>query len=138
MEQRPPSIVLVEDDSFISGMYQTKLAKLGYNIEVIEDGEAAWQRLQQEPVPDLLLLDIVLPKRDGFEILQMLRKQALTKQLPIILLTNLGQKPDVERGLTLGADDYVIKAHFTPTEVVEKINALLAKRPGTSPAQDNG
>lgn len=118
-------IVLVEDDSFISGMYFTKLSKLGFTVEIIEDGEAAWERLQQDPLPDLLLLDVVLPKKDGFEILEGLRKDERTRKLPIILLTNLGQKPDVERGIKLGADDYIIKAHYTPTEVVEKITKLL-------------
>lgn len=121
-------IVLVEDDSFISGMYYTKLASLGWTVEVIDDGEAAWTRLQQDPLPELLLLDIVLPKKDGFEILESLRKDKRTKTLPVILLTNLGQKPDVERGIKLGADDYIIKAHFTPSEVVEKITALLQKK----------
>ncbi len=122
------NIVLVEDDSFISGMYFTKLSSLGHKVEVIEDGEAAWDRLQADPVPDLVLLDVVLPKKDGFEILSDIRKNDKTKDLPVILLTNLGQKPDVERGLQLGANDYVIKAHFTPTEVVEKITKILEKK----------
>lgn len=122
------SIVLVEDDTFISGMYQTKLTSLGFAVEVKEDGEAAWERLSQDPLPDLVLLDIVLPKKDGFEILEGLRKEDRTKNLPIILLTNLGQKPDVERGIKLGADDYIIKAHFTPSEVVDKIKKVLAAR----------
>lgn len=120
------SILLVEDDSFISGMYQTKLGSLGYSIELKEDGAAAWERLQQDPLPDLVLLDIVLPKKDGFEILEQLRAEERTKNLKIILLTNLGQKPDIERGIKLGADDYIIKAHFTPSEVVEKIKKVLS------------
>lgn len=122
------SILLVEDDSFISGMYQTKLTSMGFEVEIKEDGDSAWERLQQDPLPDLLLLDIVLPKKDGFEILEGLRAEARTKELPIVLLTNLGQKPDVERGIKLGADDYVIKAHYTPSEVVDKINAILGGR----------
>lgn len=128
------SILLIEDDSFISGMYRLKLTNLGYNVEVIEDGEAGEQRIAQDPLPDLLLLDIVLPKRDGFEILEGLRKNDRTKNLPVILLTNLGQKPDVERGLKLGANDYIIKAHYTPTEVVEKITKIMGGSAGTAPA----
>lgn len=120
------SIVLVEDDSFISGMYQTKLTSMGYEVELKEDGEAAWERLQQDPLPSIVLLDVVLPKRDGFEILEALRKDKRTENLPVILLTNLGQKPDVERGIKLGADDYIIKAHYTPSEVVEKIEKILS------------
>jgi DNA-binding response OmpR family regulator len=122
------TIILVEDDTFISGMYMTKLSSLGWEVEVIEDGNAAWERLQQDPLPDLLLLDVVLPKKDGFEILAGLKKDDRLKDVPVILLTNLGQKPDVERGVKLGADDYIIKAHFTPTEVVDKIRQLLAKK----------
>lgn len=123
---KPISILLVEDDSFISSMYQTKLAGMGYQVELQEDGETAAQRLSRDPLPDLVLLDIVLPKKDGFEILEALRADARTKKLPVILLTNLGQKPDVERGISLGADDYIIKAHYTPSEVVEKIKIVLS------------
>lgn len=120
------TIILIEDDSFISGMYQTKLTGLGYQVELYEDGEEAFARLSRDPLPDLVLLDIVLPKKDGFEILEELRAAPRTKTLPVILLTNLGQKPDVERGVKLGADDYIIKAHYTPSEVVEKIKQVLA------------
>ncbi|MDP3685586.1 MAG: response regulator [bacterium] len=121
------NILLIEDDAFIAGMYSTKLSMLGYTIRVASDGEEGWQMLTAEP-PDLLLLDIVLPKRDGFEILAAARNDPKLKDLPILLLTNLGQKPDVERGLELGANDYIIKAHFTPSEVVEKIEKMLRGR----------
>lgn len=126
-------IYLVEDDSFISGMYQTKLKNAGYTVDIATDGETAWNRLQQDPLPDLVLLDVVLPKKDGFEILEDLRKDAKTKDLAVILLTNLGQKPDIERGIKLGADDYIIKAHYTPSEVMEKIEKVLeAKKQGNT------
>ncbi|MEK7500168.1 MAG: response regulator [Patescibacteria group bacterium] len=123
--EKHTSIYLVEDDSFISNMYQTKLRNAGYVVEVASDGEEAWKRLQEGPAPDLLLLDVVLPKKDGFEILEDIRKNEKTKHLAVILLTNLGQKPDVERGIKLGADDYIIKAHYTPSEVMEKIEKVL-------------
>ncbi len=126
--ENTPLILLVEDDSFISGMYQTKLKNAGYTVEVIADGELAWNRLQQDPLPDMVLLDIILPKKDGFEILEDLRKEERMKNLPVILLTNLGQKPDVERGIKLGADDYIIKAHFTPSEVMERVEKALHAR----------
>lgn len=119
------TILLIEDDAFISGMYATKLSMLGYTVRVAADGEEGWKALTKEPLPDLLLLDIVLPRKDGFEILRDARKDPKLRDLPILLLTNLGQKPDVEKGLELGADDYVIKAHFTPSEVVEKIEKVL-------------
>lgn len=127
MAQKKANILLIEDDTFISGMYQTKLSMLGYNVRVALDGEQGWAELQKE-APELILLDIVLPKKDGFEILMNIRESETLKNLPVILLTNLGQKPDVQKGLELGADDYIIKAHFTPSEVVEKIEKMLAKR----------
>lgn len=135
MADNKTRILLVEDDSFISGMYFTKLTNLGFEVEVVEDGETAWNRLQQDNLPDLVLLDVVLPRKDGFEILEALRKNKATQKLPVILLTNLGQKPDVERGIKLGADDYIIKAHYTPTEVVEKITKLLKKPSSDQPTQ---
>jgi len=131
MEQTKGKILLVEDDTFISGMYQTKLSMLGYTVRVAYDGEVGWAELQKE-TPDLVLLDIVLPKKDGFEILGEIRSDERFKGLPVILLTNLGQKPDVQKGLELGADDYIIKAHFTPTEVVEKIEKMLEKKRTTA------
>lgn len=122
------TILLIEDDAFISSMYQTKLGMLGYTVRVAGDGEEGWQALTEGPTPDLVLLDIVLPKRDGFEILAEIRRAPQLRGLPVLLLTNLGQKPDVQRGLDLGADDYIIKAHFTPSEVVEKIEKVLRER----------
>ena len=110
-------------------MYRTKLTLVGYTVRTAADGETGWNLLTEDP-PDLLLLDVVMPKRDGFEILAAARKDPRLQHLPIVLLTNLGQKPDVQKGLDLGADDYIIKAHFTPTEVVEKIERLLASRRG--------
>lgn len=122
------TILLIEDDAFIAGMYSTKLSLLGYTVNVAADGAEGWKQLTSGPRPDLVLLDIVLPKKDGFEILREARQQPELKDLPIVLLTNLGQKPDVSKGLELGADDYIVKAHFTPTEVVEKIEKLLRER----------
>lgn len=121
------TILLIEDDAFVAGMYQTKLSLMGYTVRLAADGEQGWTMLTESP-PDILLLDIVLPKRDGFEILSAIRKDPKLQHLPVLLLTNLGQKPDVQKGLDLGADDYIIKAHFTPAEVVEKIDAVLAGR----------
>lgn len=122
------TILLIEDDAFIASMYQAKLAMIGYTVRLATDGEEGWNMLTEQPPPDLVLLDIVLPKRDGFEILAAARKEPALKNLPILLLTNLGQKPDVQRGLELGADDYIIKAHFTPSEVVGKIEKVLREQ----------
>lgn len=118
------SILLVEDDPFLAGMYHTKLSLLGYAVRVAADGEEGWNALQGQS-PDLLLLDVVLPKRTGLDLLAALRREDRFRHLPVILLSNLGQKADVERGFRLGADDYCIKAHLTPSEVVRKVDQLL-------------
>ncbi len=117
-------IVLVEDDQFISNMYVTKLQITGFDIKHAEDGDVGIELIRQEK-PDLVLLDILMPRKSGFEVLEEMKADPTLKDIPVILLTNLSQKEDVDRGLQLGAKDYLIKAHFTPKEVVEKINKVL-------------
>ncbi|MFH1508726.1 MAG: response regulator [bacterium] len=119
-------IVIVEDDPFLLGMYVTKLEMTGFDVSGVEDGKEAVPMVEKE-MPDLVLLDIILPNVDGFEILKKLKKQDSTKDIPIIIFTNLGQQADVEKGLELGAVDYLIKAHFTPSEVIEKVNRIIKK-----------
>jgi len=117
-------ILLVEDDKFLSEMYSTKLTESGFDVETAFDGEEGLKKAN-EFRPDLILLDIVLPKKDGFEVLKSLKANEELSKILIIALTNLGQKEEVQKGFDLGANDYIIKAHFTPTEVVAKIKKLL-------------
>lgn len=120
-----PKILVVEDDSFLAGMYVTKLGLEGFSVDLAGDGKDGLKKAR-EWRPDLILLDIVLPVMDGFSMLSELKADADTRATPVILLTNLGAKGDVEKGLGLGAADYLIKAHFMPSEVVEKVKRLLA------------
>lgn len=122
-----PAIVLVEDDAFLAGMYVTKLNLEGFDVSLAADGEKGWKMIH-EGRPDLVLLDVVLPKLSGLEVLAFMKKNAQTKNIPVIVLTNLGQRDDVTKGLALGANDYLIKAHFMPSEVVEKIKKYLSKK----------
>ena len=124
MEQRAIRVLLIDDDPFIADMYILKLRAERFQIEVARDGKEGLKRVVEFD-PDVVLLDIVMPGLDGFQVLEELRKKGDRRK--IILLTNLGQKEDVERGMRLGADDYVIKAHFTPSEVVEKVRSILQK-----------
>lgn len=119
-----PTVLLVEDDTFLSGMYVKKLNIEGFDVQLASDGEEGL-REAKAVLPDIVLLDIVLPKMDGFHVLEGIKKDEKTKKIPVILLTNLGQKEDVDRGLTLGAADYLIKAHFMPSEVVDKVKKLI-------------
>lgn len=117
-------ILIVEDDTFILEMYATKLLNFGYDVLTATDGDEAL-KIVKDKKPDFILLDLVLPSVDGFDVLKAVRKNPKSKSIPVILLTNLGERKDVEKGLKLGADDYLIKAHFTPSEVIEKIQNLL-------------
>lgn len=119
-------ILIVEDDPFLSEMYSTKLVQENFEVDLAIDGKEAIKKAR-EMKPDLILLDIVLPKMDGFEVLAEIKKDIELRNIQIIALTNLGQKEEVEKGLKLGADDYIVKAHFTPTEVVNKIKQVIKK-----------
>lgn len=120
------TILLVEDDEFLAELYATKLKMDGYQVLLAVDGEKGLKQIKEKK-PDLVLLDIILPKMDGFEVLKNLKGDKSLSTIPVILLTNLSQKDEVKKGLALGANDYLIKAHFMPSEVVKKIEQLLGK-----------
>ena len=119
-------ILIVEDDEFLLSMYSTKFEIEGYEVIMAGDGEMGLEKAQEQK-PGIILLDIMLPNMDGFDVLKKLKSDRATSSIPVILLTNLSQKQDVEQGLSMGADDYLVKAHFMPSEVVDKINRLLSK-----------
>ena len=116
--------MIVEDDSFVLGIYQTKVSQEGDQVIKARDGAEALEKLEKEK-PDLILLDIIMPRMDGLEVLKKLKSRSDFKNIPVILLTNLSQKEEINFGLGLGANDYLIKSHFTPTEVLEKIKIYL-------------
>ncbi len=122
-----PHLLLVEDDPAIAMMYDTKLRASGFDVTLKRDGAAAWEELQTGPRPDLVLLDVVLPKKDGFEILRDLRRDPKLHDVTVILLTNLGQKVDQAEGQRLGASNYVIKAHITPAQLVDIVHKHLGQ-----------
>jgi DNA-binding response OmpR family regulator len=119
-------ILIVEDDLFLRRLCQKKLEKEGFEVILAEDGREGIKQAKKTS-PDLILLDIILPNIDGFEVLKILKDEVSTKLIPIILLSNLGQKEDINKGLALGASDYLIKAHFSPQEIVDKIKEVLKK-----------
>jgi len=127
MEQKK-KIMIVEDDVFVMDIYQTKLAQEGFEVLSATNGMEGLKKLKaMTELPDLMLLDILMPYMDGLEMLAEVKKEEKLKNIPIILLTNLSQKNDIDTGMGLGANDYLIKSHFTPSEVVEKIQANLKK-----------
>ena len=117
-------ILLIEDDPFLLSMYATKFELENFKVISADDGEKGL-KFALSSSPDVILLDILMPKMNGFEVLEKLKANEKTNKIPVILLTNLNQKDEIERGLSLGADDYLIKAHFMPSEVVDKIKKLI-------------
>jgi len=118
------SILLVEDDPFVVDIYTTKLKEVGFSIDVAEDGEEALRKLKEKK-PDLMVLDIVLPNIDGWELLKKIREELGLEDLKVVVLSNLSQKNEVEKSSGFGVIKYFIKAHFTPSEVVEEIKKVL-------------
>lgn len=117
-------ILIIEDDKFLRELITRKLTDEGFSIIEAVDGEDGLKKIK-ESKPDLVLLDLILPSIDGFEVLSKIKADASIASIPIIILSNLGQKEEVEKGLKMGAVDYLIKAHFTPGEIIEKIKNVL-------------
>jgi len=117
-------ILLVEDDPFLIDIYSTKLKDSGFKVVVVREGDGVLSKIEEEK-PDLLVLDIVLPHMDGWEVLSRVKAAEEFKDLKVVILSNLGQKDEVEKGLKLGAEKYLIKAHYTPSEVAEEIKKIL-------------
>lgn len=117
-------ILIIEDDKFVRELISQKLVEEKFEVYEVEDGEEGLKKAETEK-PDLILLDLILPEIDGFEVLSKLKENSTLASIPVIILSNLGQKEDVDKGIKLGAVDYLIKAYFTPKEIIEKVRAAL-------------
>jgi DNA-binding response OmpR family regulator len=117
-------ILLIEDDPFLIEIYATKLKEAGYSVKTAEDGDEGLRAIKEKK-PDLVLLDVVLPNFNGWEILRKIKKDDNFKNLKVIVLSNLGEKDEVEKGLNLGATKYLVKAHYTPSEVIKEVKKIL-------------
>lgn len=122
------NILLVEDDPFLVDIYTTKFREMGFSIEAVSDGSQALHKLSAGRKPDLVLLDIVLPRLDGWEILKDMRDKKITPGLKVVVLSNLGQKSEIDKAFALGAAQYLIKAHYTPSEVVAEVKKVLENK----------
>ena len=117
--------LLVEDDQLILEMYKARMANEGWEVFTTDRGSEALQ-LAKEQKPDIILLDVILPETDGFSILKELKAENLTKNIPVLMLTNLGQASDQNRGKDLGVAGYFIKSQHTPADIITKIENLVA------------
>lgn len=117
-------ILLIEDDPFLSSLLGNRLKKEGFELESVKRGSDAMKALRDK-LPDLILLDIILPGKSGFEVMEDIKSEPQIAQTPVMIISNLGQETDVERGKELGAVEYIIKAKTSIDELVEKIKDFL-------------
>lgn len=117
-------VLIVEDDRYISKMYQLKLSLDGMDVQVADNGRSGIEKAQ-EFIPDIILLDILMPEMDGYEVLDSLKSEDKTKNIPVLILSNLGQEDHIQKGIELGASGYIVKSQYTPSKVLEKIKKTL-------------
>jgi len=119
-----PKILLIEEDQFLYKILTVKLKRAGFDVFLAIDGEEGIKKAK-ETKPDLILLDLILPKINGFAVLSEIKKTPVLKKVPVVILSNLGQESDVEKGLRMGAEDYLIKTNLSLSEIVEKVKKHL-------------
>ncbi|OIO47735.1 MAG: response regulator [Candidatus Portnoybacteria bacterium CG06_land_8_20_14_3_00_39_12] len=127
MPEKLTKILIVEDDHYMRKIYSNKLRRAGFEVIEAIQGEEGWHKILYEQ-PDLIILDLILPMKSGFQLLSDIKGNDKTKKIPVIILTNLSQGSDIQKGKDLGADDYLVKTDISLTEVVDKVKMVLAKQ----------
>jgi len=120
-------VLVVEDDEFLRDVISQKLRSEGFDVLVSIDAFEGMKAIKQKK-PRLILLDLILPGMDGFEMLGQLKKGAETSDIPVIILSNLGQREDMDRALAAGAADYLIKANYTPADIVQRVRTIINQK----------
>jgi len=128
MEIEPKKILIVDDDSFLLDMYALKFSKSNFSVSTALGPESALEKLRGGLSPGIILLDIMMPVMDGFELLTKMREENISPNSIIIFLSNRGQASDVTQAETLGASGYIVKASSTPSEVIEKVVSIINKK----------
>lgn len=118
-------IFIIDDDSFLLDMYALKFSQSNFDVTTALGSEPALEKLKEGFVPDLMLLDIVMPVMDGFEFIEKIKEEKLASGVTFIFLSNRGQPSDIARGESLGAAGYIVKASSTPSEVIEKVSSII-------------
>lgn len=126
-------VLIVEDDTYLANAYRVKLTKAGFEVKNAFDGQEALDILQTY-TPDIILLDIVMPRKDGFATLEEIKANEKWKNIPVILASNLGQREDREKGMSLGAVEFFTKTDFTLNNLIEKINNISQPQKPQNPS----
>lgn len=122
-----PKVLIIEDDEPILKLYKTKFEKLNYDVSIARDGKEGLERAENMR-PDIILLDVMMPIMNGFEVLKKLKKNKELKQIPVIILSNYGELPNITEGLNKGAEEYLLKAEQTPEEIAETVKSILDEK----------
>ncbi|HBG81661.1 TPA: response regulator [candidate division CPR2 bacterium] len=117
-------VLIIEDDTALAKLYETKFTKEGFTVFIANDGPSG-VRLSKENAPDIILLDVMLPLMNGFQVLKKIRKNKDTKKIPVIILTNYGEMDNVTEGFLQGATEFMVKVEHTPEEVVDTVTQIL-------------
>jgi len=123
-DEKRKKVLVVDDEAPIREIYQKEFSSQGFNTVTAADGEEGLLKAGEES-PNLILLDVMLPKMSGIDVLKALKKNPLTKDIPVLLLTNLGEEAIIKEGFSLGADGYLLKVSYTPAQVVEECRKFL-------------
>ncbi|TSC95368.1 MAG: response regulator receiver sensor signal transduction histidine kinase [Parcubacteria group bacterium Athens1014_10] len=126
-QEKQTKILIIEDEEILLKMYSLKFSNNNFKVFQANNGTTGLEIAKKE-MPAIILLDIIMTQLDGFGVLEELKKDKKTKNIPVILLSNLGQEDDIKKGQKLGAVDYLIKANMTPIQVVNKVNEILGKK----------
>jgi DNA-binding response OmpR family regulator len=127
-EQKKQWVFIVEDDAYINKAYAAKFAHEGIDVRFATDGEEAIKAIKSaDSMPSLVLLDLMLPKKNGFEVLKEIKSNSASKDVPVIVLTNLGQETDAKKGVDLGASEYLVKADTKIDDIVRKVKGYISK-----------
>ncbi|MFA6446377.1 MAG: response regulator [Candidatus Paceibacterota bacterium] len=126
-ETKKVNILLVDDDKFLLNMYSLKFSKYGLEVNTACGGEEALRKLRDGYIPDIFVLDLIMPEMDGFTLLENIKKENITPNSVIILLTNQSEPSDIERAKKLGVHGYIVKATTIPSEVVKEVMAIFEK-----------
>ena len=120
-------VIIVEDDQMMAGLLTEKLAKTGMDVKLVQDGESFFKEIEKN-IPDIVLLDLILPGISGFDILAKIKSDDRTKTTPVIILSNLGSNDEIKKGIDMGADAYLIKSNVLIDEIIGKIEEVLKKK----------
>jgi len=126
MVDEKATILMIEEDGFLRKIYRNKFSQAGFEFNEATNGEEGLNKIRAKK-PDLVLLDLILPKKSGFDVLVEMKDNKETKNIPVIILSNLAQESDIQRGLSLGAKDYLVKPEVSLSEVVERVKECLVK-----------